>query len=102
MKIAAFGPNELIEPFKAIGIETFSSGENNEEILKSIISKGYNLILITEDVLATFNYLDYIYLPQVTLLPIPGIYREKEGIGKKILRDVIRKAVGIEVGGIND
>lgn len=102
MKIAAFGPNELIEPFKAVGIDVFSSSENNEEILKDIISKGYNLILITEDILKTVNYSEYIYLQNVTLLPIPGLHSEKEGIGKKILKEVIKKAIGIEVGGMND
>lgn len=102
MKIAAFGPSEIVEPFKAVGIDVFSSGENNEETLKDIISRGYNVILITEDVLGTFNYMDYIYLPNVNILPIPGLHKEKEGIGIKILKDVIRKAVGIEVGGIND
>ncbi len=102
MKIAVFGPNEIIEPLKAVGIDTFVSGKDNEGILKDIISKGYNLILITEDTLNTINYNEYIYRPEITLLPIPGMHKLKEGLGKKILREVLKKAVGIEVGGIND
>uniref|UniRef100_A0A7C4U7C1 V-type ATP synthase subunit F n=1 Tax=candidate division WOR-3 bacterium TaxID=2052148 RepID=A0A7C4U7C1_UNCW3 len=101
MKVAVFGPKELVLTFKGLGIDVFFKGEKNEEELKKIIENGYKLILVSEDVLADINYRDYIYLPDITLLPIPGI-TGKEGIGKSILREILKKAVGIDVGGLND
>ncbi|HHY65038.1 MAG TPA: V-type ATP synthase subunit F [Clostridiaceae bacterium] len=99
-KIAVIGDKDSILGFKAIGFDIFPAGNREEKanLINSLVNDGYALIYITED--AAKDILDEIsryrssYLPAIIL--IPGSTGSL-GIGKRLVRESIEKAVGADI-----
>lgn len=112
-KIAVMGDKDSILGFKAIGFDIYPTTENksiagdkspdgdreeNARLLRSLVEDGYALIYITED--AAKDIMDEIsryrssYFPAIIL--IPGS-KGSLGIGKRLVRESIEKAVGADI-----
>jgi len=99
-KIAVIGDKDSILGFKAIGFDIYPAGSREEKanLISSLVDDGYALIYITED--AAKDILDEIsryrnsYLPAIILIPGSA---GSLGIGKRLVRESIEKAVGADI-----
>ena len=99
-KIAVMGDKDSILGFKAIGFDIYPAGEKEEtaSLLESLVADGYALIYVTEDTAS--DIMDEIskyrssYFPAIIL--IPGSTGSL-GIGKRIVKESIEKAVGADI-----
>jgi V/A-type H+-transporting ATPase subunit F len=104
-KIAVMGDKDSILGFKAIGFDIYPTGqkEDTASLLNSLVDDGYALIYITED--AANNIMDEIskyrsrYFPAIIL--IPGS-KGSLGLGKRLVKESIEKAVGADILAQND
>ncbi|MCK4352021.1 V-type ATP synthase subunit F [candidate division WOR-3 bacterium] len=99
-KIAAIGERDVILPFKAIGADIFpvSSPEEAHSVLGKLLKEGIGIVLVPDDLIPGIKD----FLAQTTgtslpcILPIPGS-KGSSGHGTKRLRELIKKAVGVDL-----
>ncbi len=98
-KIAAIGDVISVMPFKAFGVDTYSykAEEMNDEVLETIVSKGYRVIYITEKLAAkVLEKIDeYDINPAVSITLIPDS-KGSIGLSSRKLRDIIIRAIGAD------
>lgn len=98
-KIAAIGEQDIIEPLKMVGVDTFPvTKENIIEVLLNIVNKGYSVILIGEDSIEGIEdlFLKLSLRPLPSIVPIPGKGKSK-AFAYRRLRELIKKAVGTDI-----
>jgi V/A-type H+-transporting ATPase subunit F len=100
MKVAFVGPYDLVSPFKSLGTEIIdSNGKNIEEIKKEIESSGFAIVFVFESIFKELlKFEELIANPHINVVPIPGI-EGSEGYGSVRIRDMVRRAVGMDIGG---
>ena len=98
MKIAFIGPEDGLIPFKAIGADTYAAGENPDEVLKEVLKMDYGIVFVTEDTINKLKDKRIIVETEVNVIPIPGVGGET-GFGRERIRNLIRTAVGVDLGG---
>ncbi|MCK4422061.1 hypothetical protein KAW18_13260 [candidate division WOR-3 bacterium] len=100
MKIAFVGTYDLIFPFKSLGAEIISIEDKDIlEIKKEIEKSDYAIVFILEDIYKQLeDRTDITTRPDINIVPIPGI-KGSQGYGKKRIAELIKKAVGMEIGG---
>jgi len=99
MKVAVFGDREIVLPFKALGLDIYPyEGGKPEDTLNELIQKGYIIIFVTEDIINKIKDQKILYLVNVNIVIIPG-HGRGEGIGMKKIREIVKKAVGVDLGG---
>ncbi len=100
MKVAFVGPYDLISPFKSLGTEIINSDDKTiEEIKKEIESSGFAVVFVLENVFKELlKFEELISSPRINIVPIPGI-EGSEGYGSVRIRDMVRRAVGMDIGG---
>ena len=103
MKVAFVGPYNLISPFKSLGAEIVNTEDKNiEEIKKQIESSDFAIVFVFENVFKDLlKFEDLISNPEINLVPIPGI-KESSGYGMIRIREMVKKAVGMDLGGFNE
>lgn len=103
MRVAFVGPYDLVFPFKSLGAEIISSeGKNVEEIKKEIEDSDFAIVFVFEKVFQELmKFEDFIASPEINIVPIPGI-EGSEGYGKVRIREMVKKAVGMDIGGFNE
>ncbi len=98
-KIAAIGDTVSVMPFRAFGVDTYSykAEEMNDEILESIVQKGYRVIYITERLAqeVTEKIDEYDINPAVSITLIPDS-KGSTGLSSRKLRDIIIRAIGAD------
>lgn len=100
MKVAFIGPYDLIFPFKSLGAEIINS-ENRDvsEIKKEIEESEFAVVYVFEDVFRELEeFQELVSRPDINIVPIPGI-EGSQGYGKKRIRELVKKAVGMDIGG---
>jgi V/A-type H+-transporting ATPase subunit F len=103
MKIAFVGPYNLVFPFKSLGAEIINTESKNiEEVKKEIESSDFAIVFVFERVFKKLlKYEDLMSSPEINVVPIPGI-EGSQGYGKERIRDMVKKAVGMDIGGFNE
>jgi len=103
MKIAFAGPYHLVSPFKSLGAEIINTEDKNiEEIKKEIEDSDFAIVFVFESIFKELlKFEDLIASPKINVVPIPGI-QGSEGYGAVRIRDMVKKAVGVDIGGFND
>lgn len=103
VKIAAFGENDIMLIFKAIGADVYPidssvSIEDGEAKLKGIIQEGYGIIFMTETIAAGLDRIIKYYSNKTTpsIVVIPGLGK-RNNYAVNQLRTAIIKAVGADV-----
>lgn len=102
MKVLIIGDRDISLPFRAAGIEA-NFAENVQEgrkILLEAIEKDYGIIFLVESIAqGSLDIIDRISetrsLPIITIIPDFG--REMPRAAEERLRQLIRRAVGIEL-----
>ena len=103
MKIAFAGPYHLVSPFKSLGAEILNTeGKSIEDIRGEIESSDYAIVFVFESVFKELmKFKDLMSSPEINVVPIPGI-QGSQGYGKVRIRDMVKKAVGMDIGGFNE
>ena len=103
MKIAFAGPSDIIFPFKSLGAQIINTeGRNIDEIKKEIENSGFSIVFVFESVFKELmKFEDLMSSPEINVVPIPGI-EGGQGYGKVRIRDMVKKAVGMDIGGFNE
>ncbi len=103
MKIAFAGPYHLVSPFKSLGAEILNTEDKSiEEIKKEIESSDYAIVFVFESVFKDLmKFEDLMSSPEINIVPIPGI-EGSQGYGKDRIREMVKKAVGMDIGGFNE
>lgn len=103
MKIAFVGPYDLVSPFKSLGAEIINTEDKNiEEVKGEVVSSGFAIVFVFESVFKKLmKFEDLMSNPKINIVPIPGIEGSK-GYGKVRIRDMVKKAVGMDIGGFNE
>jgi vacuolar-type H+-ATPase subunit F/Vma7 len=103
MKIAFAGPYNLISPFKTLGAEIIDTEDKNiEEIKEEIESSDFAIVFVFESVFkGLLKFEELMSSPEINLVPIPGIEGSK-GFGQVRIREIVKKAVGMDLGGFNE
>lgn len=98
--IAIIGDKDTIWPFKAFGFITYPMKDilDANNTLKDMLHKEYSIIFVTEDVFAQCEC----QIQEIQSLPLPAIVilpnnQGSQGIGRKRLQQILRKAVGSEI-----
>ncbi len=98
-KIAIIGNCDIVQVFKAIGIDTFpvDTKDEAERRIKEI-EKEYAIIYITENYAIELNALlkKYEQKPYPIIVPIPS-NDSNTGYGLNRIKENVEKAVGIDV-----
>jgi V/A-type H+-transporting ATPase subunit F len=100
MKIAVVGPYSLVSPFKFLGAEIINSDEKTiEEIRKEIESSKFAIVFVFESIFKELlKFEGLVSSPRINIVPIPGV-KGSEGYGRIRIREIVRRAVGIDIGG---
>jgi vacuolar-type H+-ATPase subunit F/Vma7 len=100
MKVAFVGPYDLVSPFKFLGTEIIDSNDKNiEEIKKEIESSGFAIVFVFESIFKELlKFEELISSPRINVVPIPAI-EGSQGYGSIRIRDMVRRAVGMDIGG---
>ncbi len=103
MKVAFVGPSDIISPFKSLGAELINTEDKNiEEIKKEIEDSDFAIVFVFENVFKELlKFEELISSPEINIVPIPGIEGSK-GYGQMRIRDMVKKAVGMDIGGFNE
>ena len=103
MNTAFVGPYDLVFPFKSLGAEIISTEDKNiEEIKAEIESSDFAIVFVFESIFRELmKFEDLISSPEINIVPIPGI-EGSQGYGKVRIRDMVKKAVGMDIGGFNE
>jgi len=103
MKIAFVGPYHLVSPFKSLGAEIIKTEDKNiEEIKKEIESSDFAIVFVFESIFKELlKFEDLISSPKINIVPIPGI-QGSQGFGAMRIREIVKKAVGVDIGGFNE
>ncbi len=99
-KIAVVGDKESILGFSAIGIDMYPAYEQDDikKIIPKLIEENYAIIYITENVsIKSEKYLQKFQKNKIpAIITIPSI-TGSTNYGEKRIKDMVQKAVGIEI-----
>jgi len=103
MKIAFAGPYDLVFPFKSLGAEIINTEDKNiEKIKNKIEGSDFAVVFVFESIFKELmKFENLISNPEINVVPIPGI-EGSQGYGKVRIRDMVKKAVGMDIGGFNE
>ena len=103
MRVAFVGPYHLVSPFKTLGAEIINTEDKNiEEIKNEIERSNFAIVFVFENVFKELlKFEDLISSPEINVVPISGI-EKSQGYGKERIREIVRKAVGMDIGGFNE
>jgi vacuolar-type H+-ATPase subunit F/Vma7 len=103
MKIAFAGPYDLVFPFKSLGAEIINTEDKHiNEIKNEIETSDFAIVFVFESVFKELmKFEDLMSSPEINIVPIPGI-EGSQGYGKVRIHDMVKKAVGMDIGGFNE
>jgi len=100
-KVAVLGDADFVMPFSALGVDTYSVGESDEQILESagkIIDGKYALVVVAENVAPAvkeiFSAQQNMPTPCIVVVPFTI---EPSGFATKNLGEVLKMATGINI-----
>ncbi len=100
-KVAVLGSADFVMPFSALGVDTFATSDESDEIIvtaEKIVEGSYALVVVAENVAAAAQQV----FIEMENKPIPGIVvvpftTASTGFATKALGDVLRMATGINI-----
>ena len=98
-KIAVVGEKWSILGFAGLGLSIYPV-EKGEDVLSIIdsIDKDYAVIFVTETFFAAVkNRFESAYQESSPLICLIPNHQERQGAGRGIIRELVRKAVGFEI-----
>jgi V/A-type H+/Na+-transporting ATPase subunit F len=104
-KVAVIGDTDSIIGFRALGLAVMEAGspEAAGSFLRQAVDEGFAVVFITEPCFASQQ--DYIRSLRSrkypAIIPIPAI-SGNTGLGMSQVRDAVRKAVGMDILGLDD
>ena len=99
-KIAVVGDKESIFGFSAIGMDIYPAYEEDEikNIIPKLIEENYAIIYITENVsIKAEKYLEKLKKNKIPAIVTIPSNTGTTGYGEKRIKDMVQKAVGIEI-----
>ncbi len=103
MKMALIGEQDMVFPFKAFGIEVFpvDNVEEGEKIIRKLLGENdYAFLFVSEGIYPGLKDIvnEVRKIPYPGIIPVPGV-KGRTNISIENLREIIRKAIGIDIGG---
>jgi len=96
-EICILGPQELLEPFRAVGLATSLADETNVlERAAELASSDYKIVFYAEEFYPLLRELLAQRGGGVTFIPIPSL-GEGERYAMQRVRELIKKAIGVDV-----
>ena len=100
-KVAVLGNADFVMPFSAMGVDTFTTDDSDEQIIenaKRILEEQYSLVVVAENIAPTaeeiFSKVRKAALPAIVVVPFTG---ESTGFATKSLGEVLKNATGINI-----
>lgn len=100
-KVAVLGDADFVMPFSALGVDTFSTDDSEENIIKHaerIVEEQYSLVVVAENIAPTaeqaFTKIRKNALPAIVIVPFTG---EPTGYATKNLSEVLKNATGVNI-----
>ncbi len=100
-KIAVIGDTDFVMPFSALGVDTYSTGQTDKEMLESaerVISGKYALVVVAENIAPAveeiFSACENLPTPCIVVVPFTT---EPEGLATQALAKVLKMATGIDI-----
>ena len=73
-----------------------------DKLLGDAIISDFAIVFVFESVFKELlKFEDLISSPEINIVPIPGI-QGSQGYGKGRIREMVKKAVGMDIGGFNE
>lgn len=99
-KIGVIGDRDSVLLFKAVGLDVFfeDEGERANRTLHRLAREGYATVFVTEKLFASCQETIEEFKGQAypAIIPIPDNAGSR-GVGEKILRQNVEKAVGMDI-----
>ncbi len=98
-EICIIGEPSFIEPFRAVGVEVFPVSEKNlKETIDEVVKKDFKIVFYEEYIYPFIKEKEIELKGKVfpSFVPLPSP-KTKERLAIKRLREVIKRAVGIEI-----
>lgn len=99
-KIGVIGDRDSVLLFKAVGLDVFfeEDGERANRTLHRLAREGYAAVFVTEKLFPACaeTIAEYEGQPYPAILPIPN-NQGSQGLGDRILRQNVEKAVGMDI-----
>jgi vacuolar-type H+-ATPase subunit F/Vma7 len=100
-KIAVIGDTDFVMPFSALGVDTFATGEERNEIAENarkIIEGKFTLVVVAENIAPAVEecFSDYDNLPTPCIVVVP-FTTEPSGVAVKTLGEALKIATGINI-----
>ncbi len=100
-KVAILGDADFVMPFSALGVDTYTVGQTDEEmveIAERVISGKYALIVVAENIAPAveevFSTQRNMPTPCIVVVPFTT---ESEGFATQALAEVLKMATGINI-----
>lgn len=100
-KVAVIGSPDFVLPFKALGLDIFSIGEDESKIpaiAEELIGLKYSLVVVAENIApiadTVFSTVERETLPAVVVVPFTT---ESEGFAIQSLGRLLKLAMGIDI-----
>ncbi len=100
-KIAVLGDTDFVMPFSALGVDTYSVGQTDKQMIESaerIISGKYALVVVAENVAPAieeiFSAQQNMPTPCIVVVPFTT---EPSGFATQALAEVLKMATGINI-----
>ncbi len=98
-EICIVGSAEFVEPFRATGVAVYPVEERNlKEVIETVIKKDFKIIFYEENIYPFIQNKEQELKGRVfpSFVPLPSI-KTKERLATKRLKELIKRAVGIEI-----
>ncbi len=99
-KIGVIGARDSVLLFKAVGLDVFfeDEGESANRTLHRLAREGYAAVFVTEKLFAACVETIEEYKGQAypAIVPIPD-HQGSRGVGERVLRQNVEKAVGMDI-----
>jgi len=100
-KVAVLGNADFVMPFSALGVDTYSAGQTDEQIAESarkIISGKYALVVVAENIAPVVEeaFSAQMDAPTPCIVVVP-FTTESEGFATRALAQVLKMATGINI-----
>ena len=100
-KIAVLGGTDFVMPFSALGVDTYTVGQERDDITenaKKIISEKYALVVVAENIAPTAKEVFSAYedAPTPCIMVVP-FTTESKGFATQSLGEALKMATGINI-----
>ncbi len=100
-KVAVIGEEEFILPFKTSGLSVFTAQRGEyQKLVRRLTREGYGVVFFEEELMGELSDIleEVKRSPLPCLIPIPRFQEKgKKRLAMTRLKEIIRKAVGVDI-----